>query len=64
MMPLTERVAAAMYDAPDPSDPLHVPADRWPPSHPDDVAWWMTRAQAAINTITEIRGTKKNEENN
>lgn len=47
---LIERVAAAMYEAPAPDDP-NTPVSPWPPRHPDDLAWWITRAQAAINTI-------------
>lgn len=47
---LIERVAAAMYEAPAPDEP-DAPKTPWPPKHPDDRAWWITRAQAAINTI-------------
>mgnify|MGYP003437599197 FL=1 len=47
------RVAAAMYNAPDPNDP-DAPSDPWPPSHLNDLAWWMTRAQAAVHTIREM----------
>ena len=51
-MNLTERVAAAMYETPDPADPnLLVPP--WPPTHEEDLAWWLTLAQTAINTIKE-----------
>lgn len=51
-MDLIERVAAAMYRAPDPDDP-DATVCVWPPSHPIDVAWWLSRAEAAINTIKE-----------
>lgn len=47
---LIERVAKAMFEAPDPDDPEETVCP-WPPNHPDDLAWWITRAQAAINTI-------------
>lgn len=47
---LIVRVAAAMYEAPAPDEP-NTPKTPWPPKHPDDRAWWITRAQAAINTI-------------
>lgn len=47
---LTVRVAAAMYEPPAPDEP-DAPKTPWPPKHPDDLAWWITRAQAAINTI-------------
>lgn len=46
----TARVAKAMYEAPAPDEP-DAPKTPWPPAHPDDHAWWITRAQAAINTI-------------
>lgn len=46
------RVAAAMFNTPDPTDPEERTYS-WPPSHPDDVAWWLTRAQAAINAVKE-----------
>jgi hypothetical protein len=36
-----ERVAAAMFGS------------QWPPSHPEDLAWWLTRAEAAINAMKE-----------
>lgn len=49
---LTVRVAAAMYNAPDPDEPAAKNLT-WPPSHPEDLAWWMTRAEAAINAIKE-----------
>lgn len=51
-MDLIERVAAAMYTTPDPNDP-DAPIAPWPPTHPDDHAWWMTHAKAAINAIKE-----------
>ncbi len=34
-------------------DARDTPNDPWPPSHPDDLAWWLTRAQAAINAMKE-----------
>lgn len=46
-MDLIERVAKAMYEAPYEDD-----ACVWPPRHPDDRAWWMTRAQAAVGAMT------------
>lgn len=49
---LIERVAAAMYVLPDPTDP-DAPIAQWPPTHPDDHAWWMAHARAAINAIKE-----------
>ncbi|WP_311257369.1 hypothetical protein [Microbacterium sp. WCS2018Hpa-9] len=49
---LIERVAAAMYTLPDPNDP-DAPIAPWPPTHPDDHAWWMAHAKAAINAIKE-----------
>lgn len=52
-MDLTERVAKAMFEAPDPSDP-DAPLDPWPPSHPEDLAWWISRAQAAVNAIKGV----------
>ena len=55
-MDLVERVAAAMYEAPDPADP-NAPVTTWPPTHPDDLAWWLTRAQAAINAINALNCT-------
>lgn len=51
-MDLTERVAAAMFNAPDPTGPEER-SYSWPPENPDDVAWWLTRAKAAINAIKE-----------
>lgn len=51
-MNLVERVAVAMYEAPDPADP-NVPAIPWPPAHEEDLAWWLNLAQTAINTIKE-----------
>lgn len=47
-----ERVAAAMFNAPDPDEPAAKNLT-WPPTHPDDLAWWLTRAEAAINAIKE-----------
>jgi len=49
---LIERVAAAMYVTPDPTEPDYEPKP-WPPTHPDDHAWWMAHAKAAINAIKE-----------
>lgn len=49
---LIERVAAEMYVLPDPNDP-DTPIAPWPPTHPDDHAWWMAHAKAAINAIKE-----------
>ena len=51
-MDMVERVAAAMFEAPDPAEP-DAPVTPWPPKHPDDLAWWLTRAQTAINTLKE-----------
>lgn len=49
-MNLTERVAAAMFNTPDyPNQPKYF----WPPSDPDDLAWWLSRAEAAINAMKE-----------
>lgn len=45
-------VARAMFEAPDPTELGYV-ASPWPPSHPDDFVWWLTRAKAAINAIEE-----------
>lgn len=50
-MNLVERVAAAMYETPDPGDDEVF--STWPPTHPEDLAWWLTRAQTAIDTITK-----------
>lgn len=47
---LIERVAKAMFEAPDPDDP-EASVCPWPPKHPDDLAWWISRARAAINTL-------------
>lgn len=52
-MDLVERVAAAMYEAPDPDDPENTLCP-WPPSHPTDRAWWMSRARVAIETLKEV----------
>lgn len=57
-MDLIERVAAAMYNAPDPCscaacDDPDATVCVWPPSHPIDLAWWLSRAKAAINAIKE-----------
>lgn len=49
-MDLIERVAEAMFNAPDPRDPEQL-YDFWPPCHPDDREWWMSRAQAAVEEI-------------
>lgn len=49
---LIEKVAAAMYVTPDPNEPDYEPS-QWPPTHPDDHAWWMAHAKAAINAIKE-----------
>lgn len=51
---LIERVAAAMYVLPDPNEPDYEPSP-WPPTHPDDHAWWMAHAKAAINAINAIK---------
>lgn len=40
-----EQIAKAMYEAPDVGDDQVHP---WPPSHPNDVAWWISRADAAL----------------
>lgn len=42
------RVAKTMYEAPYNNESGSV----WPPRHPDDRAWWMTRAQAAVGAMT------------
>lgn len=47
---LTERVARAIFEAPDPDDP-DAPFDPWPPSNPIDRQWFETRAQAAIGAV-------------
>jgi len=36
------RIAAAMFGS------------QWPPFDPDDLEWWLTRAEAAINAIEEL----------
>lgn len=48
-----ELIAAAMYAAPDPCDPDET-VSAWPPSHPDDLAWWLSRAQAAVDVLKEL----------
>lgn len=50
-MSLVDRVAAAMYEAPAPDDEPGAPVTEWPPAHPDDLAWWITLAQAAVEVI-------------
>lgn len=50
---LIEKVAAAMYVLPDPADP-DAPIAQWPPTHPDDHAWWMAHARAAINAMPSL----------
>ncbi|WP_341945677.1 hypothetical protein [Microbacterium sp. LWH11-1.2] len=50
-MSLIDRVAAAMYEAPAPDDEPGTPVTEWPPAHPEDLAWWITRAQAAIDAV-------------
>lgn len=51
---LIERVAAAMYEAPDPDDPEETICP-WPPTQTDDRAWWISRAQVAIRVIDATR---------
>lgn len=43
-----ERVAKAMYEAPDPDT---GETSVWPPKHPEDRAWWLAIAEAAIGAI-------------
>ncbi len=47
-----ERVAAAMFNAPDPAEPDYT-GSQWPPSHPEDLAWWLNLAEAAIDALKE-----------
>ncbi len=52
MNAIVEKVAAAMYEAPAPFEAgEQIPS--WPPSHPDDTAWWVSRAVAAIDAVRE-----------
>ena len=51
MSSLIERVAKSMYEAPYDEEPASV----WPPRHPVDLAWWMSRAQIAVDTIKELQ---------
>ena len=44
-----ERVAKAMYEAPIDGEP-----DVWPPEHPDDRAFWISRAVAAFDETLKI----------
>jgi hypothetical protein len=45
---LVVRVAAAMYEAP--SAIVWYESGRdWPPDHPEDRAWWVERAVAALD---------------
>lgn len=47
---MRERVARAMFEAPDSySDHVSV----WPPSHPDDLAFWLSRADAALAALPQ-----------
>jgi hypothetical protein len=50
VMDLTERVAKAIFEAPDPDDPA-APFDPWPPRNPVDRQWFETRAVAAIEAL-------------
>ena len=52
-MDAVEHVAKAMYEAPAPDEP-DAPQTPWPPTHPDDLAWWLTRAQAALEALKEL----------
>lgn len=51
-MDLIERVALAMYETPDPTEPEYA-GSQWPPTHPEDLARWLSWAKAAINAIKE-----------
>lgn len=53
-MRLIERVAAAMYETPDPTEPDFEPS-KWPPTHREDRAWWMAHATAAFNAVQQER---------
>lgn len=46
-----ERVAAAMFNTPDPGEDEVF--STWPPTHPDDLAWWLNLAEAAIAAMKE-----------
>jgi hypothetical protein len=46
-----ERIAKAMYEAPDPDE--SESSTPWPPSHPEDLAWWLSRADAALGVFEE-----------
>ena len=45
-----ERVAKAMYEAPAYDDPT---VGEWPPEHPEDLEYWLTRADAAIKAMEQ-----------
>lgn len=44
------RVAKAMYEAPAYGDPT---VGEWPPEHPEDLEYWLTRADAAIKAMEQ-----------
>jgi hypothetical protein len=41
-------IARAMYEAPAPDE---TEGAVWPPSHPEDVGWWMSRAAAIMPLV-------------
>lgn len=41
-------IARAMYEAPAPDE---TEGAVWPPGHPEDVAWWMSRATAVMPMV-------------
>lgn len=44
-MNIRERLAKAMYEAPYDNEPADA---EWPPSHPEDRKWWLSRADAVL----------------
>lgn len=49
---IRERLAKAMYEAPY-ADELAEDVEPWPPSHPEDREWWLSRADAVLPILRD-----------
>lgn len=50
--------ARAMYEAPAPDE---AEGAVWPPGHPEDVGWWMSRAAAVMPLVRRAQADKVRE---
>jgi hypothetical protein len=53
-----EEIARAMYEAPAPDE---TEGAVWPPGHPEDVGWWMSRAAALMPLVRRAQASKVRE---